>query len=396
MKTWVLIALFLVVPTLVIASAGVNPPPGSQRHLLFTPGLTKNLTFSIFGAERLDVFLTGDLRDYITIHDPMPNGSARAVTLTLELPETLEPGKHISYFYAREASSGGMIGARASIGVVISVLSLYPTPYLEAGLSAGDTAVGERSMATLSLTSWSKVVTPDVWAELVVKDQTGATVVTATSQHVAVPAQGSQTLLVPLETMELKQGRYSVEARIHGAQPNLTAKTSFKVGTLDLTLRDYTKRLTGGKINRFTFTIENLWNQELHDVVATVGLWQLQERTPTARIKGFGRGDFKVYLDLSGLNVSTNTSQDGNITVAYTTPDGEHGEKRLPFTVQVGPEAVPASELQPEELQGAKGFFIPFNSLTLLYVALLVLVVINLFLLWRKNGADEIRPPRLS
>jgi len=389
----------LLSPGLVAASAGLNPPPGSERHLLFTPGLTRSLSFNVFGAKHIDVFLTGDLREYITIDDPEPNGSARAVKLILKLPEQLEPGKHVSYLYAREASPGGMIGARASVGVGISVLSLYPTPYLQAGLSVPNTAVSQPTVATLSLTSWSKVVTPDAWADLVVKDQRGAERLTTASQHVQVPAQGSQKVLVSLQTNRLEPGRYTVEALIHGAQPNLTATTSFKVGTLDLALRHYTKIVSAEKVNRFSFTIENRWNQPLHELYGDVVVWKLDEKTPTTTVKGFDIADLKTYLDFSRFNVTTNTTLDGNLTVHYTTPEGERGEKVFPISVTVVPDAVPASKLSPRELQQARNFPIPLNSLTLLYLALLVLVIINLFLLFRRGGGKEeivIRPPEVQ
>lgn len=365
------------------------------------------------GADHLETYLSGDLAQYATLDDSNQNGGPRSVTFTLTLPDALPPGRHLLYLIVRESRPGGMIGGRAAAGGGIVILSLYPTPYLAVELSTANTAVGKPTTATLSLTSWSKVVTPDAWAELVVKDQTGAERLRTTSQHVTIPPQESKELKIPLATGKLEPGRYVVEATIHGAQENLTVKTSFLVGTLDLSLEDHTALLSADKVNRFSFRVGNKWNQQLHNVYGEVALWHLKEKTPTTTVEGFHSATFKTYLDLSGFNVMENTSLQGNITLFYTTPEGKDGSKTFPFTVTVVPEQVPEQVPAVATEEAPHGFFIPLNGLTLLYLALLLLVILNILLLFRSrggrrgSGAEEdderkggesvdIEPPRVS
>lgn len=370
----------------VFASAGINPPPIEQRRLVFEPGLTKTWSFNVFGAPVLETYLSGDLQQYAVLEDPAQNSSARSISLTLHLPDQLEPGRYVLRVFAREASPGGMMGGRAAIGAGIAVLSLYPTPYLKAELSAESVGVGEQSSATLTLTSWSESVTPDAWADLVVIDQDGQELVHATSDHSSIPAQETKTLTIPLATQELEPGQYSIIAHIHGAQENLTAKSTFRIGVLNLVLKEYPKKMTAGRINRFKFIIENKWNEKLDDVFGLVRMGSISEQTPTGSLPGFGTSSFSAYLDTTSLGV--NATLDGNITMQYTTPAGEKGTQVLPFTTTIVPEDLPVADIPPEELR--KGFFIPLNMMTLLYLALFILVLINLYLLFgRKRRGDE-------
>ncbi len=394
-----LLAVFLLISlsAMVTASAGLSFSDTPPRSLIYTPGATYTWTWGVSGADRLETTLTGDLAAYATLDDPAQNTSARSVSFTLTMPANLTPGQHVLTFTVYESPPEGQnVGGRAGAAARITVTSLYPTPYLVASLSIPDTAVGKPTTASVSLTSWSTVPTPGVYADILVRDANGTTLINTPSEVVTVAPQKQATLTVPLSTQSFATGRYQATAVIHHAQDGLNATTQFRVGSFDLSLISSTPRLSAGTINRFTFTLGSNWNEPIRGVYGDVSLGAIDGKTATVTIDPFGQTALDAYLDTSSLNLSGNeTPFAGTIVAHFLDSDGNEQAKAFPFNVTVV--NVPVPETQPEQKPSAQGagLSLPLNWMTLIYALLILLVLINLVLLFRqRRGKDEgIEPP---
>ncbi len=389
--------LLLSLPTPANASAGLSFSDTPPRSLIYAPGASYTWTWGVSGADRLETTLTGDLAAYATLDDPAQNTSGRSVSFTLTMPANLTPGQHFLVFTVYESPpEGQQVGGRAAAAAKITVTSLYPTPYLVASLSVPDTAAGKPTTATVSLTSWSTVPAPDVYADILVRDANGTLLIDTPSEVVTVAPQKQATLTVPLTTQPFATGRYQATAVIHHAQDGLNATTQFRVGSFDLSLISSTPRLSAGTINRFSFTLGSNWNEPISGVYGDVSLGAIDGKTATVTIDPFGQATLDAYLDTSILNLSGNeTPLGGTIIAHFLDTDGNEQTKAFPFNVTVV--NVPVLETQPEQRPAAQGagLSLPLGWTTLLYIFLILLVIINLILLFRqRRGKDEgIEPP---
>jgi|GEM_PF-1934738 len=403
----VLLACLLLTP-FVAATAGVSLPSIEQRRLVFVPGASYEWEWSIFGAEVLTTSLEGDLAEYATLSDPMPNGSARSVKFSITLPQNATPGYHsLSLLVLEGAPNGGMVGGRAGVRGGIVFIELYPGPYAEIDFQVADAAIGAGTKADISYKSWSKVDAPDVYADIVVKDANQTIVLRTTSEHILLPSQETRSIVVPLATKSLGPGRYSAEATFHNLQDGLIMTDWFRVGAFDLNLKQHTDRLSAGSLNRFTFVVESNWNEPIKEVFGSVTLAGItSEPSASTVLKPFGEAPLNVYVDTSAFNLSSNpngTPVSGTIRVSFLGTDGQSSSKEFPITVLIVPEQLPETQVTAEELE-KPGIFalLKENSLLLIYFALILLVLINvvlLFLQWRKNKNKpdaNIRPPGAS
>ena len=404
---FVLICFALLSSPLVLAGAGMDIPPIEQRTFIYQPGASYTWSWPIYGAAKLETYLQGDLTQYATLNDPAPNTSNRVVTFSLNPPPDLAPGRYVLYLIAREFPPAGVegLGARAAAGGGIVIISLYPTPFVDASITANNVAVGQPANATLTLQSWSKVDAPNVYADLTVFDENNTVVLTTRTDSITVPSQKAVTVLTPLPTDRLPIGTYRIQAVVHNAQSAVNASSQFRLGSFDISLYDYQHALTIGTINKFAFTVSSNWNQDMSQVYGVVRLGNVQDRSVTLTLPGFGQEDFTAYLDLTGLNVSNGTVIPGTIAVYVPTSEfldrqtftiaGNDAYKTFPINVTIVSQPLPETQVKPRELEAAKGGFLTsLNLTTVMYIGLLLLLIaMIIFLLLRQRPANPVTGP---
>ncbi len=370
--------LFVLVTPLVLAGAGVKGPSPGERFFDFQPGMEINLGFSLYGSDQLDLVVNGRLTEYTTVTDPDPKGGPRDVLVNVQLPDELPPGLHKVYVGAVEYAPGGMIGGRAGALMSIKVKVLHPEPYIVASLNIEPAGEGSLTASgTLNIDSWSQLPMT-VSADITMRNDLGEIL-----HSLQMPAQSlgsNQKLAHPfvLPVQDLRRGFYPVQAIVEYGAPNTTdVNASLRVGAKNIFLRQYTEEITQGMINRFEFDLESDWNQKLEDVYGSVSVGSAtSDRTPETSLGPFARERLVAYLDATDLELGT---QQGVIRTHF-----EDEFKEFPIEVEVIAEATEASEVTPAEIQQAKGL-LGFDSLTLLYACLVILVIVNLFLLLKQK-----------
>ena len=377
LTSFFLLSLFIlsIVPFLaqdVEAAAGIRLPSVEARTFFFEPNAEYEWTWNIFGDSQLSAEIGGTLEQYAYLNDPNPGGGPRDVTFGLRLPPDLEPGRHTLLLYAQESRPDAVIGGVARVGGRITIISLYPTPYLDAELDVLDTSVSNNTQATVRLTSWSEVPVT-AFAEIRIYDFNDTLVHTQQTSPVTITSQQRETIRVShLQTNNLEPGRYRAVAHIRGAQNNLTAQDRFLIGTFDVSLVSHTTQLRPDAVNRFEFRAESNWNEDIQGAHGIVYLLNRTEQTPSRPIRAGLQSDFSTFIDLSGVE------QEGPVDGLLEIYFGEGESREFPITVNLtyGVDAV-------TESPGMISF--QLNQLTILYVALLLLVAINVLLLFRKK-----------
>lgn len=366
MRWAVLLVLILLVAPIVEAAAGIKVPSKEARTITFSPGASYEYEFYANGNDYLEVVIGGDLAEYATLEDPNPNGGPRFIKLYLTLPNELDAGQYFVWAEVREGiPEGGTMGGRAAARGTIKVRSLYDYPHLELRTTVRDTGFNQSTEATLTLRSWSTVpIDPIMLTVEVLKDD--RVLLTVPAGRIRLEPDMGDEIVVPLATESLEPGTYQVRGRAEFAYQEEESIANLRVGTLDVTLRDYTRELTVGSVQRFVFTAASNWNQPVQGVYGTVSLAGNTERTPSIDLIPFGEGDLSTYLDVKEALPGTSS---GSITLHYNDEEQE-------FPIQV---ALVAPVVQEPESSG-------INPVFILYIALILLVLINIIiLLWRSK-----------
>ena len=362
----------------------MNYVPPEERNVIVEPGFTRSWSFSISGAAYVSATIEGDLLEYFALQDPSPNGPPRAVVLTLNVPpEDIPPGVYMTYIRVQEVvPGGGTVGGRAAVraGITVTRYAEYPLLKLESfGVSAEE---GAAAGGAITVKSHSTVPTRNARAKMTVFEN-GEPLPSLTGIPILivdeVPSAQTVTKEFSLPTQQLTRGEYRVIADVtyDEAKEPLPAEATLKIGTFTMTLINGPEKLYRGKVNRVVFTLGNDWNKELRDVRVRVQIPALNINEgafgDVSNIPPFGQQKFTFYLEPS--EDAALGSYDGSIFVITDAKraDDKFGISFTTTVVEKPVETEPAPEQVIEE------------PLLALYSVAVVLVIINLFLLFRKK-----------
>ena len=291
-----------------VSSLGITP---ALKTIDFFPGLNNNITFTAISEnpeEVLDILIGGDLAEYVTTSAQTVTGSSSFV-VSLQFPDTVpEPGKHSITVSLREKSSeSSFIGTAVEIGAIISVFIPYPGLYGEISLSVPDSNVGERVPIEFHVINrgeqelnLSNVVIDFFTDEKFILHSMNFT-------PVIISAPGDRYFRKYLEGNVLQSGNYTARARINYEGTIREINSSFKVGSLNVYLVNFTKTLPSGGIHKFYINLRSSWNSLLSGVYVDVNLTNsLNEfyefRTPSIDIKPWEEQTVISYFDTEKLS----------------------------------------------------------------------------------------------
>lgn len=366
----------------VYAGAGISAEPLEKRTFFYEEGKIYTFTWHVFRAENLKAYLGGGLAQYTELIDPDPDGGPRDVTMKLILPQELSPGEHRLYLFVEEIVPGGPVGGvggKARVGVSARFIALHPKPFVKAELTVENTAVNESTNAHMKLESWSQqTILPYVKYDI--RDEKGVSVLQKTSARKTILPKETITITTPLDTSELPPGQYSAYAIVKDVQPGVNLTEYFRVGSFEIKLINYTKRMTLATFNRFLFTIESNWNGHIDDVYGGLDLLGREEKSSPVDLEEFEREELKVFMDLQ--NVTEPQLADGILTLYW----GDE-QKMFPVTINITEEPA-GTEVTEAEMERA-AFVFELNQITGIYLILVLLVIINVFVLLKKRKKNE-------
>jgi len=389
-----LIALFIVPAVIAV---GVSPP---SVEYIFQPGMSDDLHFYFRNNQDRDTTLlaniSGELADYakITSADAtvIRPQEKMYVDLHFALPDSIgDPGWHSFSLVATELeATGGTVGARGQVVVPVRFFVQYPGKKLDIKMDAQDAGMGEDVKFKLSITNLGTEAVSNAKATVEIYKGTDKIGEVSTDEF-PVDVLGKLTKDLAWNSGSNPQGVYAAKATLIYDGGPAFANATFKIGTLDLDVRNYTRVVGKGIINKFLIELESRWNRNIDNIFAdvnvskggntltsfssamqTLGPWAIKNMTGFLDATGLSEGtyDIQIRLNFSSEGIERSKIVDGQIQVVG-------GEKIAP-------------EMKANETK--KGGFALSKYLTtinLLILIVIVLVIINIIILIRKKKKNE-------
>ncbi|MBR9701072.1 hypothetical protein GOV11_04360 [Candidatus Woesearchaeota archaeon] len=394
----ILLALLLVCPA-TLAVGFANLP--KDREIIFSPGDSVNIPVFVHKSPVIQVGLEfpqesdpttigtpsdDNIGEYVRIDDPEPLGGQRRVTLVFDFPNSMRPGTYPVNVIASEASidAEGGITARAAVKMQFIVRVLTDEPLIDiTSLSAAPIPEGVNAKAGVGIASRTTQSLSDVFAEVKVYDN-GKEVASGRSSSFSLESAEKKGVQVPLSTALLTGGEYKMNVTLlYVGREAHRGNAVLKIGALNVAIKEYTKELLYNSTNKFTFIVENQWNQQLQEVFAFVKLAGQNKKTASIHIPAFGSTEYEIYFDRDPkiqvgkaiVNVTVNFKDYNPVSKNY-----ESKTETIPLEVQI---------VQPFVEEKSS---IPITAIimySMLGALILLLVIIIILLLRRQKGEKK-------
>ncbi len=244
-----------------------------------------------------------DLTPYVVfepeILKSVPPLGIRQFNVKVSLPSNIDiPGSHILRICVMESlTSGGQFGSRSAACAILNIIVQHEGKHLSARLDAPDTNIGEEVYFKVNVQNWGKETIEEVKAKVNVYDYNGNLKRSVNSNSVSLGATESKELVAVLDTSGYESGVYTAEAVVDWDGEKTILNKSFRIGLMDIEIKDYTNEFERNKINPFHIEVENLWNGRLENVYAVVDLPDGMIQTPTMDLRAWESKRLTAYWE---------------------------------------------------------------------------------------------------
>jgi len=399
-KILLFLLLLLIVPLVPsVVAVGVSPP---LAEYIFKPNISDSLHFYFRNNQDRDITLlanlSGELAHYakITSRDSglvKPN-EKMYVDIDFSLPESIgESGWHSFNVVATELeATGGTVGARGQVVVPIRFFVQYPGKKLSLKLEANDAGVGEDVNFKIFVSNLG--TEPVEKAKVTVEIFKGSEKVgEVSSEEFAVGVLENVKKELFWNSGTNSPGVYNAKATLSYEAGNEYANDSFRIGTFDIEVKNYTKEVGKGIVNKFFIELESKWNRNIENIFANVDVLK-DGKTMTSfsaampTLAPWERKNISSFLDASNLNEGTYELE---IRLNFSS-EGMTNSKTVKGQIEV---VAAKKETAVEEKIEKKeeGFAISkyLTTVNLLIIIIIVLVVINIIILIRKRKNEKER-----
>ena len=349
--------------------------------ILYVPG--KTITNHYYIADTLlpvQVSVSGELAIYVNVTPIVDN----EFDMIIQFPHEFIPaGTHYFSLTAMEkgeATSSG-VGAFASVSKRFVVEAYSHDKDITASLSAPSVNENGTVHFTIDVQSRTYSDINSVSAKIIIKDLENITLAEVQTNTAPLPAMAGATLTASFNTTGLRPAQYLAKAQIFYDSKRKTADATFRIGNMDLILRNYTSIFEQG-FTTFQALVFNNWGNELRSVYAKL-LFGDREllQTPTIFLGPWEEGQLQgiIKVDLPPGNYN------GTLQLFF---EGEQKEEPLTFTVveSISPEKVKADvELSRKNM-----------IIQLLAIGVIILIVMVIVLLKGMAGRskENVKSPR--
>ncbi|RLI98487.1 MAG: hypothetical protein DRO99_00575 [Candidatus Aenigmatarchaeota archaeon] len=302
------------VPT--VSAIGITP---AYREIYFEPGLHRNFSFVMIGDLEKDMVVrpitTGDLQDYIILPNRtyyLPARTAIGIWATLDMPESLDPGKYTMKIGFAEKPPEGIDAIFATVGVqsVISMRVPYPSKYLELKMRCNDPPVGEDTVFDIDVFNRGSIDLVDVNGHVEVFSPMDKLLDKKGLDEGSVYLRPKETAHFSSrwDTTGQDAGFYRAVATINYDGNVTSTMCTFTVGELNIDIKRFDVNDTiQGTTARFDALLQSTWNSEIPEVYPTVyiekpdGTLVDTAQGPTIRIGKWKEYHMKdLYWDTTG------------------------------------------------------------------------------------------------
>ncbi|MBU2561323.1 MAG: hypothetical protein KKD17_03420 [Nanoarchaeota archaeon] len=366
----------------------------TNRRELFVPGSVYEFNYELVAGYVINdytVSATGGLAKYVvldrTSFENVSPGSRIPFYGRIIFPSEIDPpGWHLTYICVEEGCTvKGTVCGRASACAGLNFMVLYPGINPVVSLSAPNVNRDQAVSFKVSVNNLGKDDIASCAGTIDVFDlqRTKAGV----AQVISRPVKSAETVQLDalFNTAGLLPGNYTATADIDCDGTIKDANASFRIGTLDVKIVDYTKELETGGIKRFVTKVESVWNDPL-DAYAEIVIFDsnssVTAKTSTNKLQPWKTLDLEAFVDTSKLEEKEYSVK---INVFYAEKSSVFEGKIRMVAPQPGAvaEAVPsAAEQEAPQKSG-----ISTTALTIiLVIVVVILTAVNIFLaIYRKK-----------
>jgi hypothetical protein len=234
-----------------------------DKEVILNYAVSNTLDFEINAS----LFLTGELSQYFELStDNVVLGpkEAKPFTLKYKLPSGLNPGIYVVRLNALEirAPTTQGVGARASVIDRITIRVPEKGKYIEASLRVDDAEVNKTTKAYVDVSNFGEETINSLFADIEFMTFDNKTISKArTKTHYYLKTFETTTLQADFETKGLEKSTYKAKAIVYyDSFSKETNFATFRIGSVEIRIINFTRKAYYGLINKFNVTLENKWN----------------------------------------------------------------------------------------------------------------------------------------
>lgn len=284
----ILLVVVIFLSSGVFAISGVNP---RAYEVDFVPNYEGEFSFNfvIDGNSKVDLYVDGDLAEYVSLNKERVSGSENVVA-SLHLPP--------------EVDSPGINEIQVVVGDVVGVIKVnvpYPEKYVELELSAPNANVGDVvdiSLEVFSRGSEGVVVGSKVeiykiedWEfvseGLGIRETNELIEILEADEDVSINM--SEIFKWSIDSSNYSMGSYLVVAVVDYSEGIVEIENSFKVGGSLVRILNYTKEFRKNKIDKFEIEVESLGDDDIGELYAEINIVGLEETKFVTSSIGLGK-----------------------------------------------------------------------------------------------------------
>ena len=365
---WALFLILLIKPH-TVSAIGITP---DSIRIDFEPNFENSYIFKTEKAENTGIYIEGGLAEYLNIEEDniAKDGS---FVIRVKLPSEIEmPGDNVVFVGVLEgAKGGGMVSGRASIRTPIVIKVPYPGIYAEISFNVNDLGINETANFIVKINNLGKKDIDKAKAVIDILDINERLVEKLFTEEKAVNVKEVQELKAFFNASKHTAGTYKAIAHVNYADKSKDLEASFRIGSLNVKIINYTRTFFKNKIDTFEIEIESGWNKRIDNIFAEVKVFNNTKEVSSFKTVSFSlepweKKTISAFWDPQGLGEG---SYDVEITLFY------EGEKtKLSGEIDI--------IVQKEEFSFFKKYVTVIN---LLIVLVVLLVIINIIILMKKS-----------
>jgi len=377
------------------SAVGIQYPSAGDRLIVFQPNIERTLDFVLLNAEHIHSYKTaGVLDDYVTIIDPAQDSGARQITADIKMPATLDPGIYTIMIGGAEMGNvGGTVGALTAVQSKVTVLSLYPDAYPEFSLSVGDISINQSTEYYVTVHNYGmkRINAAQAFISIYDPDNNLVTTLATDTQPVEIKLDDpviSTALKAVFNTSQyiLKPGIYRAVAKLVYDTIEMpdTKEGTFRVGTLNVYVTDWTRSVFVNSTNKFQVMITSDWSSPIDNVYARIttpnkGIL----KTPNLDMNKFSEATLETYWETDGLTLGEH-----NLTIEIFY-QGQSSKQIVSVNITEG---IPPVVEKP----AGPSMNISLDATTIVLILTIIILAFNVYLFMFKGRGKQnasVQPP---
>lgn len=357
--------------------ADVYYESGTQREFTYKFGTnshTQDYRIELYSKAEYDI------KKFVTVEPnyfkQVPPNSGAEFKVKLDFFEDkITPGRHDVLVIVKEtqAAPGAQIGALAQAAVRFRITALYPSEYLNWGISVPDANIGEDILLTGTVTNWGVPTVNDAIITYKIYDKEKNLVREAKSEVISVDSKKSYSSEIAIPSDDLPPDDYTVRARLNYADKESITERKFRLGSKNIKVLDMTKEFVSEAINIAEVSVESGWNDDIEGIKGKVLIYDNEEVIQTFNLeeislKKWRSDSMRGYFETFGIEEGKYKSK---VVLSY---DDETSEKE--FEIEISEEGT--AEVTDQVPGGISNLFTTNN---LILVALIIILGMNVWYL---------------